>query len=167
MTQRSAVHATFVIERSFEAAPARVFNAFADETAKSKWFSGPDEWEKGPREFDFRVGGRETSNGGPKGGPMSSFLCLYQDIVPNERIVYTYDMSLDGRRISVSLATIEFKSKGTGTQFKLTEQGVYLDGYDDAGSREHGTRWLFGKLAESLGEKPDPATTLDWKPPAR
>ena len=32
----------------------------------------------------------------------------------------------------------------------LTEQGVVLDGYDDAGSREHGTGWLMGQLAAAL-----------------
>jgi uncharacterized protein YndB with AHSA1/START domain len=35
---------------------------------------------------------------------VSSFDALYQDTVPAARIVYTYDMHLDDRRISVSLA---------------------------------------------------------------
>ena len=150
---RSARHATFVIERSFEAPPARVFQAFADRNAKAKWFEGPAEWDKGPREFDFRVGGRETSSGGPKGGPTHAFACVYQDIVPNQRIVYSYDMHLDDKRISVSLTTIEFAPEGKGTRVKFTEQGVFLDGHDDAGSREQGSSWLLGKLGESLGEK--------------
>ena len=148
MSQRSAQHGTFVIERTFDAPPALVFKAFADPKMKAKWFEGPPDWEKGPREFDFRVGGRETSSGGPKGGPMHSFNCIYQDIVPNERIVYSYDMHLDNRRISVSLTTIEFKRAGARTMLKFTEQGVFLDGYDDAGSREHGSRWLIDKLGE-------------------
>jgi uncharacterized protein YndB with AHSA1/START domain len=150
---RSARHATFVIERSFAAPPSRVFQAFADPAAKAKWFGGPAEWEKGPGEFDFRVGGRETSSGGPKGGPMHAFACAYQDIVPNERIVYSYDMHLDDKRISVSLTTIEFAPEGKGTRLKFTEQGVFLDGHDDAGAREHGSRWLLDQLGASLGEK--------------
>jgi uncharacterized protein YndB with AHSA1/START domain len=149
---RSAQHASFVIERSFKAPPARVFQAFADPAAKAKWFDGPAEWEKGPRTFDFRVGGGETSSGGPKGGPMHAFACVYQDIVPNERIVYTYDMHLDDKRISVSLTTIEFAPEGCGTRLKFTEQGVFLDRHDDAGAREQGSGWLLGKLGESLGE---------------
>ncbi|HAN63113.1 MAG TPA: hypothetical protein DCQ79_04465, partial [Rhizobiales bacterium] len=91
MTKRSAIHATFVIERNFKAPPARVFNAFADRAAKASWFAGPGEWEKKRHEFDFRVGGRERLSGGPKGGTVHSFDALYQDIVPNERIIYTYD----------------------------------------------------------------------------
>ncbi len=151
MSERSTQHATFVIERRYDAAPARVFKAFADPTAKARWFSGPDEWEKaGPSIFDFRVGGRETSRGGPAGGEIHAFNALYQDIVPNERIIYSYDMHLGDRRISVSLTTIEFKPSGAGTLLVFTEQGVFLDGYDDAGSREHGSGWLLDKLGETL-----------------
>ena len=35
----------------------------------------------------------------------------YQDIVPNERIIYSYDMHLDDKRISVSLATVELEAR--------------------------------------------------------
>ena len=65
MSERKAEHATFTVERRYAAAPARVFAAFADPVAKARWFSGPDEWDKGPREFDFRVGGHERNSGGP------------------------------------------------------------------------------------------------------
>ena len=150
---RSARHATFVIERSFAAPPSRVFQAFADPAAKAKWFGGPAEWEKGPGEFDFRVGGRETSSGGPKGGPMHAFACAYQDIVPNQRIVYSYDMHLGDKRVSVSLTTIELQPAGTGTRLVFTEQGVFLDGYDDAASREQATRFLLDKLDQALSHE--------------
>lgn len=154
MAERSVQHATFAIEKVIDAAPAQVFHAFADETAKARWFQGPDDWEKGPRVFDFRVGGRETSSGGPKGGPVHAFECRYQDIVPNQRIVYSYDMRLGDRRISVSLTTIELAPAGSGTRLTFTEQGVFLDGYDDAGSREQGSRWLIDKLAASVERQP-------------
>ncbi|MBV8652023.1 MAG: SRPBCC domain-containing protein, partial [Alphaproteobacteria bacterium] len=72
------------------------------------------------------------------------------DIVPDERIIYSYDMHLDDKRISVSLATIELKPAGAGTRLVFTEQGVFLDGYDDAGSRERGTQGLLDKLGAWL-----------------
>src|SRR5688572_3951726 len=78
----------------------------------------------------FRVGGRESVSGGPPGGPVHRFNATYQDIVPNQRIVYSYEMHLDDTRISVSLTTIEFASAGTGTRMKFTEQGAYLDAFD-------------------------------------
>ncbi len=63
-------------------------------------------------------------------------------------------MKIDGVPISVSLATIEFKPAGTGTLLVITEQGAFLDGYEDGGSREHGTGMLLGRLAESLASEP-------------
>jgi uncharacterized protein YndB with AHSA1/START domain len=155
MTKHSTQHATFTIERTFEAPPALVFRAFADPAAKAKWFGGPNEWEKSRDEFDFRVGGRERVRGGPKGGVQHTFDAVYQDIVPNQRIVYSYSLELDDRRISVSLATIEIAPGGSGgktSKLTLTEHGVFLDGYNDAGSREQGTRGLLDKLAAALAE---------------
>jgi uncharacterized protein YndB with AHSA1/START domain len=70
--------------------------------------------------------------------------------VPNQRLVYTYEMRLDDRKISVSLATIELAPAGGGTRLKVTEQGAFLDGYDDAGKREHGTGLLLDRLGASL-----------------
>jgi uncharacterized protein YndB with AHSA1/START domain len=149
MSERSVAHATFVIERTYDAAPARVFNAWADPVAKARWF-GPGELTKGGHELDFRVGGREINRGGPPGGAVYTFDACYQDIVPDERIVYTYDMHLDETRISVSLATVELKPAGAGTRLIFTEQGVFLDGHDTPAEREHGTRSLLEKLDAEL-----------------
>ena len=66
------------------------------------------------------------------------------------RIIYSYNMFVDDRKISVSQASIEIKAEGKGTKFVLTEYGDYLDGYDDAGSREHGTNVLMDALGKSL-----------------
>ena len=56
-------------------------------------------------------------------------------------------MHLDETRISVSLATVEFKPEGDGTRLIFTEQGAFLDGYDEPAQREHGT----GELLDALG----------------
>jgi uncharacterized protein YndB with AHSA1/START domain len=150
MTKRSVTHATFVIERTFKAAPAKVFDAFANPQSKAKWFGGPDEWEKSNHKLDFRVGGKESVSGGPPGGPVHSYSAEYWEITQNERIVSSYEMHLGEQRISVSLATMEFKPNGAGTVFVLTEQGAFLDGYDDAGERERGTNELLGQLETYL-----------------
>jgi uncharacterized protein YndB with AHSA1/START domain len=150
MSKRSVTHATFVLERVYPVAPARVFNAFADPKAKAKWFAGPPDWDQGKVALDFRVGGTEVNEGGPKGGPWSIFNALYQDIVPNERIVYTYEMTLDGKRISVSVASIELRPEGSGTRLVLTEQGAYLDGWDHPDQREAGTKGLLDALGAAL-----------------
>jgi uncharacterized protein YndB with AHSA1/START domain len=150
MTKRSVVHDTFVIERSYPAAPPLVFHALSDKAAKARWFAGPGEWEVARYELDFRVGGREVNSGARKGEPAHTFDAVYHDIVENERIIYAYDMHVGDTRISVSLATIELKPEGGGTRLTFTEQGAFLDGYDDAGSRERGTRELLDALGRSL-----------------
>jgi uncharacterized protein YndB with AHSA1/START domain len=151
MTGRNAVHATFTIERIYNASPARVFAAFATKDAKARWFAGPaDKTNELEREMDFRVGGRERLRGRWHSGMVSTFDAVYHDILPDERIVYTYTMHLDDRKISVSLATLEFKPAGKGTQLVVTEQGAFLDGFEDNGGRENGTGSLLTKLGESL-----------------
>lgn len=150
MADRSTKHATFTIERDLAAPPSRVFAAYADVRSKARWFVGPEGWEKSNLKLDFKVGGRESVSGGAPGQPIHYYNAIYQDIVPDERIVLTYEMHLDKSRISVSLGTTEFKPAGTGTRLVYTEQAVFLDGHDDAGSREQGTRGLFDQLARFL-----------------
>ena len=70
--------------------------------------------------------------------------------MPDRRLVYAYEMHIDDRKISVSLATLELQPAGDGTRLTVTEQGAFLDGYEDAGSREHGTGLLLDRLGASL-----------------
>ncbi|HEY4069814.1 MAG TPA: SRPBCC domain-containing protein, partial [Burkholderiaceae bacterium] len=85
-----------------------------------------------------------------KSGLVTTFDVTYFDIVPGERIVYAYEMHMDERKISISLASIEFKASGAGTRLIVTEQGAFLDGYDDNGSRERGTQGIIDKLGAYL-----------------
>jgi uncharacterized protein YndB with AHSA1/START domain len=148
---RAVVHDTFVIDRSYPASPARVYTAFADAETKKQWFDDPDIEQNAPHVIDFRVGGRESLAGDvPGGGASFTYDAVFQDIVQNSRIVYSYEMTMDGRRISVSVATLEFVADGNGTRLILTEQGAYLDGLDTSAQREEGTRGLLETLATYL-----------------
>ena len=112
---RSVAHGEFHLERVYDSAVARVWQALTEPEAKAKWFTGRP--------------GR---------------------CVPNERLVYCYQMFLDERKISVSLATLQLEPSGRGTRLKVAEQGAFLDGYDDCGSRERGTADLPDALGASL-----------------
>jgi uncharacterized protein YndB with AHSA1/START domain len=150
---RSVVHATFHLERTYDAPITRVWKALTDEGAKSKWFSGPPgKWELIERHMDVRVGGSERLRGRWEGGVVSTFDANYHDVIANERLVYSYAMHLDEKKISVSLATMQLVSDAGKTTLKVTEQGAFLDGYDDAGSREQGTGFLLDALGASLKE---------------
>lgn len=147
---RSVAYGTFSIERTWPVARAQVFKALTDPVAKAKWFGRAPGCTELSREVDIRTGGREHLSGRWPSGMVSSFDAVYHDIVQDERVVYSYTMHLDQRKISVSLTTFELKSSGTGTRLLMTEQGAYLDGYDDAGSRESGSGLLLDALGESL-----------------
>ena len=147
MSGRSVEHATFVVERTYDVSPERAFAAWADPEAKARWFVAAD----ARLELDFRVGGRERSRGTAPDGNAISYEALYQDIVPAERIVYTYDMHLQETRISVSLATVELKPVGgNGTRLVFTEQGAFLDGH------EYPARRAEGRVASSTRSKGGP-----------
>jgi uncharacterized protein YndB with AHSA1/START domain len=148
---RSVVHGAFHLERTYDATADQVYRALSEEAAKSRWFFGPAGWRLIERVMDFRVGGRERVKGGFEGGVITTFDAVYHDIVPRERIVYAYEMHLDDRKLSISLATLQIKWEGASrTRLLVDEQGAFLDGYDDAGSRERGTSDLLEKLGASL-----------------
>ncbi len=156
MTDRSVIHDTFSIERTYPAAPSRVFAAFASRQAKDAWGDTgdiePASGAAGIAEFDFRPGGRERF-GSEYGGKTYRYDALYYDIVPDQRIVYSYEMYADDARISVSVATIEFAKSGDGTVLTWTEQGAYLDGIDGPEApalRQEGTAEMLDGLTKYL-----------------
>src|ERR1700730_17133724 len=122
---RSVVHATFHLERTYDAPVTRVWKALTDESAKQKWFGGtPGRWELLERHMDVRVGGSERLRGRWEGGVVSAFDASYHDVIPNQRLVYSYVMHLDDKKISVSLATMQLKAEGEKTALKVSEQGA-------------------------------------------
>jgi len=153
---RSIKHGSFVIERYYNYDTAALFHAWTDPSAKARWFNGPaDKWTEVLREMDVRVGGRERVVGKFADSSESRFEALYFDIVPERRLVYTYDMYWQEKKISVSLASVEFVTQGKdgsrGAKLIVTEQHAFLDGYEDAGNRERGTQGLMDNIEVALG----------------
>jgi uncharacterized protein YndB with AHSA1/START domain len=151
----TVVHSTFVIERSFSAAPERVFAAFSNPVQKRRWYTGGRSMEIQEFEMDFRPGGRDralyrfTAESPFPGTPML-YETVYQDIVPDRRIVLAYSMTLGDRRISASLATFEMAPSDGGTDLVFTEQGAFFEGSDGPQMREDGWRKLLERLAAEL-----------------
>ena len=155
MEERSVIHSTFVIERSYPATPERVFRAFADPTKKRRWFAEGDHHDVEHYEMDFRVGGRERARFRFKDGtPLKGIACTndtsYQDLVPNRRVVFAYTMALGEKCISASLATVELLPSETGTDLIFTHQGAFFEGADGPEMREAGWRKLLERLTEEF-----------------
>lgn len=146
----SIVHADFTIERQYDCSPAQAFSGFADAELKRRWFAVPAEWEDAAYELDFRVGGSELNRGGSPGGVVHTYRARYHEIVPEERIVFAYDLLAADRLMSVSLTTVQFFAAEAGTRVLFTEQGAFFDGLDEPAEREHGTGVLLDRLGEAL-----------------
>jgi uncharacterized protein YndB with AHSA1/START domain len=153
MSARSVVHDTFRIERTYPVAPSRVFAAFASAEAKNIWgdTGGLESAPGVESEFDFKVGGRERF-GNVYQGTTYRYDALYYDIVPDQRIVYSYEMYADDARLSVSIATIEFAKSAEGTALTYTEQGAFLDGIDTPDARRGGTTEMLDNLTAYLAK---------------
>ena len=157
MQERSVIHNTFVIERSYSQTPERVFSAFADAAKKRRWFAEGDNKEVVEFEMDFRVGATERARyrykeGTPFTGIVFTAESSYQDIVPNRRVIIASTMALGDQRISASLVTFELLRTDKGTDLILTHQGAFFEGADGPQIREAGWRKLVDRLATELAQ---------------
>jgi uncharacterized protein YndB with AHSA1/START domain len=157
MDNQSVIHNTFVIERSYPQSAERVFAAFKDPAKKRRWFAEGEKHDVESFEMDFRVGGSEHyrfrfNDKSPFPGVALTNDSTHLDIVPDQRIVTVYSMSLGGKHISASLVTIELLPTQKGTDLICTHQGVFLEGSGGPEMREAGWRFLFDKLAAELAK---------------
>jgi uncharacterized protein YndB with AHSA1/START domain len=152
LEQGSVTHSTFVIERSYAVTPERVFAAFADPAKKRRWFFPEQGAQVEEHEMDFRVGGAERKTFRAEQGMSCRNDTIYQDIVPGKRIVFAYTMSVAGRRISASQATVELLPEGTKTRLIFTEQAAFFEGADGPQMRQNGWGSLFKQLERFLAQ---------------
>jgi len=155
MSESTTIHGNFTIERHYDAAPARVFAAFADPSKKKSWFAASDSHEITAFESDFRVGGVERlhyrfGEGTPFPGAELTNEGYFHDIQPERRVVTSSHMSLAGRPVSVALVTIELSPRGDGTDVSCTFQGAFFEGSDGPEMRRDGWETLFDRLSRSL-----------------
>ncbi len=151
MTDPTTIHDTFVIERRYAKPVATVFAALGDPALKRLWYAPTAT----TFDMDFREGGREytLSHLGADtpfpGAPMVSD-AVYQDIVPDRRIVLTQTMSLGGQHISNALLTFELLAEDGGTTLVCTHQAAFYEGSGGAEMRKHGWNALFDRLDQEL-----------------
>jgi len=114
---------TIRLHRVLRASPERVYRAFLDGDAKSKWLP-PNGFTGKVHENDVRVGGRyRMSFTNFTTGRSETFGGEYVELVPNERIRYTDrfdDPNLPGEiEVTVTLTKV-----GVGTDLAIVQAGV-------------------------------------------
>jgi uncharacterized protein YndB with AHSA1/START domain len=151
-------HATFVIERQFRTTPARTFRFWAERDLKERWNGCHPDWTVIDEAFDFRVGGAEAKRWRTVEGSEQSFTAHYLDIVAPDRIVYAFEMSFGGERVSASLATVAFRLSDGATEMTYTEQIAFFGSRDALDQRIAGTGAGFERLAELMAAGTQPTT---------
>lgn len=149
---RNIDHATFTVRRTFAASPARVWRAFTDLTAKRAWFVDTPGFSTYEYRLDCREGGDEFWRGTAPGGGELTLSTHFAEVAVGERILLTYEMALNGKRLSLSLQSLEFRSEPDGTALTLTEHVAHLDGMGTLDDRRSGTEQALDLLAKSLAD---------------
>jgi uncharacterized protein YndB with AHSA1/START domain len=136
---------SLTIKRRINAAPAKVYAAWTDPEKIAAWF-GPARVREGSMqaETDLRVGGRYRISFTGGDGEYFQVGGLYREIVPNERLVFSWAWHSTPER--ESLLTISLKPDGDGTLLTLHHEQFF-----DAAARDgHEKGWneLLGKLEQ-------------------
>jgi len=128
-----AAKPSLTIKRRFKAAPEKVFAAWTDPQKMTRWM-GPAEVMHCEATNDLRVGGRyhirmladgeEHNVGG-----------VYREIVPNEKVVFTWAWRSTPER--ESLVTMTVKPDGDGSLMTLHHEQFA----DEAARDRHNTGW--------------------------
>lgn len=153
MSAAPIAHTTFVIERELPGSVRRAFRFWSDPVLKERWTGCHAEWTVIQEAFDFRPGGKETKRWLTPEGQELAFDAFYLDVVPDCRIIYAYEMSFGGVRLSASLVTVELTARDKLTQMKVTEQAVFLVGDSAIAERIEGTEEGFDRLAALVAEE--------------
>jgi uncharacterized protein YndB with AHSA1/START domain len=148
------IHKSFTIERVYPTTAARVFRAHADAQKKRRWFAEGEGFIIDSYALDFQVGGFERTRFRFGDGPPMTYDGVYLDIIPNERIILAYSMTVGGEPMSSSLSTVELTTVPSGTALRYTEHTVFVDGKDGSAERREGSLGLLEALANEL-EKHD------------
>jgi uncharacterized protein YndB with AHSA1/START domain len=157
MTERTVVHATIVVEKTYDASAARVFQALRDPEARKQWGPPNDRIEIVFEATDFRVGGREISWCGLRGAANFRVETVYCDIVEASRLIFVETVEDAGVRLAVSLITFALTPDGGRTRLTLTDQIAGLDGSDMVSGSETGWGASLQNLAAYLAQTEEAA----------
>jgi uncharacterized protein YndB with AHSA1/START domain len=155
MKEQSITHHTFTMERHYPVPPAKVFDAFSNSEKKKRWFGEGRTHDLERFEMDFREGGREIvfyrfGDKTPFPGVELTNDSVFQNIVPDSRIMMASVMTMGGRCISTSLMTFEFLEANGGADLIFTHHGAFLEGSGGPEMREIGWQTLFEQLKEEI-----------------
>jgi uncharacterized protein YndB with AHSA1/START domain len=126
------------VERTFNASPEAVFEAWTSAEMLRRWWPAGSDWETPVAEVDVRVGGRlrlvmRSPDGEEFGGSGE-----YREVVPFERLVFTWTWDGHEGHEGTQLVEVELRERGEGTTtVVLTNRGLG----DEESRRSHREGW--------------------------
>jgi uncharacterized protein YndB with AHSA1/START domain len=126
--QSSIARDTIVLERTYRAAPDRVFGVWEDVKARARWAKPFPEMDLVYDSHDFRVGGTDVYRCGLDGVFNWAAEIQYLDIVRDKRLIYSERMAEDGKPQSASVTTVELFARGKETLQIVSIDILTLDG---------------------------------------
>ena len=133
MSTQTATKPSLTIKRHLNAPPAKVYAAWTDPQMIARWF-GPAGVESVEAKTDLRIGGRyHIIMHVP--GDRHDVMGVYREMVPNEKLVFTWAWKSTPER--ESLVTVTLKPDGAGTLLTLLHEQFF-----DADARDrHQQGW--------------------------
>jgi uncharacterized protein YndB with AHSA1/START domain len=144
-------HATIVMDRTYSAAPQRVFAAWADVDARKRWSAPAENIRIAYEAADFREGGRDVSRCIEPGNEDYVATVNYIDIHKDKRIVFAEDVTHGNKRVSAALISVELTPKGETTRLSLTMQ---IASFDEA-NMEQGYQFGWNAALDNLAKEFD------------
>jgi uncharacterized protein YndB with AHSA1/START domain len=129
-TQTRMLHDKIVMERIYNASPARVFAAWESVEARLRWSIPFPEAGAAYDQAEFKVGGLDIMRCGLKSDMRFLAHVRYLEIINDARIVMAESIAEDGKIRAASLITVEFEPAGKATKQTVTMQVSALDGAD-------------------------------------
>jgi uncharacterized protein YndB with AHSA1/START domain len=129
-----AAKPSLTLKRRLNAAPEKVYAAWTEPQKLSRWF-GPDSGAVTLAETDVRVGGRFHVVFHTEDGEEHDVSGIYREVVPNEKLVFTWAWRSTPER--ESLVTIAIRPDGDGTSLTLTHEQFF----DEAARDRHAFGW--------------------------
>jgi uncharacterized protein YndB with AHSA1/START domain len=126
MTQTNEMNETSLrLERTYDATPQDVFNAWTNPEVLRRWWAVDPAGRTPVADVDLRVGGRYRLSMEDPNGTRHTVGGEYQEVVPPERLVYSWQWELDsGEPGHVSTVTVEFRADGERTNLILEHTGL-------------------------------------------
>lgn len=145
-------HATIVMERTYDASPARVYRAWEDVDARKRWSAPADNIRIEYEAADFREGGRDVSRCIEPGNEDYVATVTYLDLHRDRRIVFAEDVVHGANRVSAALISVELAPAGAQTRLLLTMQIASFDGAEMEKGYQFGWSAALDNLAKEFSQ---------------